>query len=522
MFTRSQKLAACTIVGAAWIALAFVAAAAYSPPLPHGADIRADEFSAARARTILKELVGDGIPHPAESEQNAVVRERILRHFRDAGYEPQVQTATVMTLKSIAAKAVTLRNIVVRRRGSGPGRAIMLAAHYDSVPQGPGASDDGAAVSAILEIARMLHDLPPSRNDVIFLITDGEELGMLGATAFVREHPWAKDIAVAINFEARGVSGKSLMFETSDENAWLISLYARHVAFPATSSLYSEVFHRLPNDTDFTIFKKHGIAGFNFAYIRDARRYHTARDDYDSADPGSLQDHGDNAWQLLIALADFDIDSHIGGSAIYADVLGRFVLWWPASLNLALAVGVLAATFAAFTIARRRGLSRAVIWRMLAAVPITFIASLLAGGLCDLLFRFAGLSGIGWVDNSFPILLSYWVVATVTVIGVLRFTWLARTDAWSAWSGVWLNWNTMGLLVAWLVPGATYLFILHRCRRGGRSLATDADPALRRYRPCRGRCLSAVRRHLDDHGRADRADRQHRVTPIGQSGRSPR
>jgi len=460
MFTRSQKLAACTVVGAAWIALAFVAAAAYSPPLPRDADIPASEFSAARARTILKELVGDGIPHPAESEQNAVVRECVLRHFRGAGYEPQVQTATVMPIKRKTANAVTVRNIVVRRRGLQPGRAVMLAAHYDSVPHGPGASDDGAAVAMMLEIARMLRDLPPSRNDVIFLITDGEELGMLGATAFVREHPWANDVAVAINFEARGASGKSLMFETSDENAWLISLYARHVALPATSSLYKEVFHRLPNDTDFTIFKNHGIAGYNFAYIRDARRYHTPRDDYDSADPGSLQDHGDNAWQLLTALADVDLDSHSGGSAIYTDVLGRFVLWWPTSLNLDLAAGVLVATFAAFTIARRRGLSRAVIWRMLAAVPITLIAALLAGGLCDLLFRFGGLAGRGWVDNPFPILLSYWVVAMVTVIGVSRFNGLARSDAWSAWSGVWLNWNAMGLLVAWLVPGAAYLFIL--------------------------------------------------------------
>ena len=54
----------------------------------------------------------------------------------------------------------------------------MLAGHFDSVPPGPGASDDGAAVAAILEIARMLRDQPPSRNDVILLFTDGEELGM--------------------------------------------------------------------------------------------------------------------------------------------------------------------------------------------------------------------------------------------------------------------------------------------------------------------------------------------------------
>jgi len=55
-------------------------------------------------------------------------------------------------------------------------------------------------------------------HDVIVLFTDGEESDLLGAAAFVREHPWAKDAAMVLNFEARGTSGRSLMFETGPSN----------------------------------------------------------------------------------------------------------------------------------------------------------------------------------------------------------------------------------------------------------------------------------------------------------------
>ncbi len=61
---------------------------------------------------------------------------------------------------------------------------------------------------------------PPLKTDVIFLFTDGEEEGMLGASAFVAEHSWARDVRVAANFEARGNAGESELFETR-RRGWL-------------------------------------------------------------------------------------------------------------------------------------------------------------------------------------------------------------------------------------------------------------------------------------------------------------
>ena len=456
MFHRWQCRAGIALVAAAWAGLLWIAWLAYLPPPPRGAEIPDDEFSATRARVILRELVADGIPHPAGSPQNAVVRERIMNFFRGFGYEPQLQSTT----RTKAGRTIPLNNVLARRQGSQPGRAVMLVAHYDSVPAGPGASDDGSGVAAILEIARMLRDQPRSRNDVNFLITDGEELGMFGAEAFVREHPWAKDAAAAINLEARGTSGPSLMFETGADNAWLMALYARHVRRPATSSLYYEVYKTLPNDTDFTIFKRHGIEGCNFAFIRNVRDYHTAGDNFVNSDPASLQHHGDHAWQMLGALATCDLDHRTQGRAIYTDILGRCVLWWPASINLLLAAAVLATTGAAGIVARARGLWPTIHWQSLALSPVAFAAALAVGTICDLAFRFAGLAGKRWSESPLPIALVYCGVAIVAIVMVIRRARWGTSDAWSVWSGTWLWWNASGLVAAWFVPGGSYLFTL--------------------------------------------------------------
>ena len=103
-------------------------------------------------------------------------------------------------------------------KGQGPSgkKALMLCAHYDSVPTGPGASDNAAGVAVVLETLRALKAGPPLERDVIALFPDGEENGFHGSRLFVDEHPWAKDVSVVLNFDARGNSGPSIMFETSD------------------------------------------------------------------------------------------------------------------------------------------------------------------------------------------------------------------------------------------------------------------------------------------------------------------
>jgi hypothetical protein len=428
----------------------------YSPPAPRPADIPSSEFSAARARVILKDLVGEGKPHPYYERQNAIVRQRILDYFHKFGYDTEVQ----FDQNSFVRQARKMKNIIARRPGSEPRASVMLVGHYDSVPYGPGASDDGVAVAAILEIARMMRELPPAHNDVVFLLTDGEEAGMFGARSFIAAYPRAAEVQVAINLEARGTSGPSMMFQTSDDDSWLIPLFARHVTRPVTSSLFAEVYKTLHNNTDFTIFQQAGIEGYNFAFLRDAQNYHTARDTYENADPGSLQHQGDNAWQLLRAVADYDLDRRTAGRVIYTDLMGQWVVWWPVSINRALAAGIMGVTVLAGAIALRRGLFPRIHWRIFQSIPLVVVLTLVASLPCDRFAGFEGLQGELWVRDGVRLLLLYWGVALLAALMLFRFTLLGRVGPWSAWLGVWLWWNVLGLLSAVYVPGASYLFIL--------------------------------------------------------------
>ena len=84
---------------------------------------------------------------------------------------------------------------------------------------------------------------------------------------FTEEHPWAKDVGVVLNLDARGNSGPSYMFETSEGNGWLIEQLARALPHPMASSLTVDVYRLMPNDTDLTIYMRHGMPGLNFAFI---------------------------------------------------------------------------------------------------------------------------------------------------------------------------------------------------------------------------------------------------------------
>ena len=53
-----------------------------------------------------------------------------------------------------------------------------------------------------------------------------------------------------------------------------------------------------------------------------------------------------------------------------------------------------------------------------------------------------------------------WLLPTLVVLIVSRYSPVGRIDGWSAWIGTWLYWNALGVLTAWFVPGISYLFIL--------------------------------------------------------------
>lgn len=156
-------------------------------PRPVPANAPDTAFSSARAMATLVEVARAA--HPPGSPEHERVRELLVDRLRALGLEPEVQTTTSMLQSPGVVRAATVRNIVARIPGTASTGAVLITAHYDSRGIAVGAADDGFGVVSIIEAVRALQASSPLRNDVIVLLTDAEELGLLGARAFVDQHP---------------------------------------------------------------------------------------------------------------------------------------------------------------------------------------------------------------------------------------------------------------------------------------------------------------------------------------------
>src|SRR6185295_18197336 len=289
------------------------------PPTVAGADAPAADFSAARAMKHLVVIAQH--PHPIGSSEHAKVRDYIMGELNALGLSPEIQkTSVVNTNFGAPFQAGHVENVVARLKGMESGKAIMMVSHYDSTATSFGASDNGTAVATLLETARALKSSTPLKHDLIFLFTDGEEAGLLGAKAFVDEHPWANDVSLVLNFDARGNSGSAIMFETSNQDGALIRGFARSAPYPVTTSLSSEIYKRLPNDTDFTVFRRAGIAGLNFAYLNGLTHYHSRLDNLSNMDERSLQHQGSYALALAHQFGDGKEEIKKEGNAVYFNI----------------------------------------------------------------------------------------------------------------------------------------------------------------------------------------------------------
>ena len=317
----------------------------HHPPVPLGLDAPPEMFSAERAFQRLERLLGDETPHPLGSRANAEVRDRLLAELEGLSLQPVVNSHWVPNANSWSSSLALTHNVVAELPSSHPDLpAIVLACHYDSVSAGPGAADDGAAVAAILEVVRALQAEAPLARPLILLFTDGEEAGLFGARAFVTHNSIAARVGLILNFEARGSSGGSLLFETSENNLWLIQQAARGLSRPMSSSAYVEVYRIMPNSSDLTIFMQHDLPGMNFAFIGSPQHYHTPLDNLAHLDKASLQHHGENALGMVqqLLIADWESGERAGGDVVYTDLFARWIIAWPAAWAPWMVLGLLA------------------------------------------------------------------------------------------------------------------------------------------------------------------------------------
>ena len=240
-------------------------------------------------------------PHYTGSEYHSVVRDYILNELKNMGLETEIQNQVVTRFCCVGTNT---SNIIGTIKGSSNGKSLVLLTHYDSRHHASfGASDAGSGVVTILEGVRsFLSKNTIPINDIHLVFTDAEEIGLLGAQAFVKNHSLVDNIGLVLNFEARGSGGPSYMLmETNGKNGVLISEFINaEPGFPAANSLMYSIYKMLPNDTDLTVFREQAnINGFNFAFIGDHFDYHTSLDSFERLDRNTLIHQADYIMSML-------------------------------------------------------------------------------------------------------------------------------------------------------------------------------------------------------------------------------
>ncbi|HZC37866.1 MAG TPA: M20/M25/M40 family metallo-hydrolase [Sphingomicrobium sp.] len=408
----------------------------------------AGEFDAQRAKARLAFILGDQRPHPADTPADDQVRDRIVALLQGMGLKPIVrdQLACNELFKARGVSCARVHNVIAVL-GPRAGKAVLLNAHYDSVPMGPGASDDGMGVATLLEVGALLKDRPLKR-PVILLFNEGEELGLVGARAFLAD-PLSRNVGSLVNLEARGVRGPVNMFETSRPNGAPIALFASAVKHPVANSLSTDVYRLLPNYTDVNSFSERGWLTLNLAPIGNETRYHSPGDDLAALDPATLQHMGDQTLALTQALAN-GTPRASGGDRIFMDVAGRMLITLPMAVGVVLLIGLLIG-FAALAWTRG-GLIRGVavvLGTLVGSTALSWLALALIG---------AARHGMFW--RAYPLWTHLATYASVMLVTVALLATLGRrVDLRKLRAAFWLTYVFIGALIGLVAPGGIIFFL---------------------------------------------------------------
>src|SRR6185437_312898 len=258
----------------------------------------------------------------------------------------------------------------------------------------------------------------------------------------------------------RGTSGPATMFETGSANEWLMRLYAHAVQRPDTNSLSYTVYKSLPNDTDFTVFKRAGYQGFNFAFIGDVAHYHTPLDNVANASAASIQQEGEDALAMAKALANSDLNFGAPADAVYSDVLGWKTIWWRARWTPWFAVlALVLLAFEIVTLVRRGQMRMREFGLGLVSWPLILITAGILGWILQIFLRATGAMPANWVAHPAPMLVAAWAVGfgAVGLIGVL---FRGRAGFFGLWCGIWVWWGVAALVLGISAPGLSFIFVV--------------------------------------------------------------
>ncbi len=320
-----------TLCIALLLALGYLATYMYKAPK---ADFQDPDFNLESTISHLEEIAKDA--HPIGTSEHKRVHDYIASEATKMGYNVQLDTLVDHQNYWGYHTITDIHNIIITKIGTNPKGTIAFAAHYDSQPNTPGAADDAAPIATMLSIMETIKD-KSYENDIAFIITDGEETGLSGASLFTQLNPLAPKIEFLFNFEARGNSGPLLGFEPNTKNNFTMDMYL-DLEYSMASSLMYDVYRLMPNDTDFTHFKKLDIGGISMAITEGFVNYHSMTDTPENIDKSSLYHYGKIITQLIDKLGNDSLEADHSYDMTYFNTIGYHSVQYKPIWNLILLI----------------------------------------------------------------------------------------------------------------------------------------------------------------------------------------
>jgi hypothetical protein len=423
-------------------------------------------FSEPNARAHVGMLAGTIGSRAVGTPANARARAYIVDQLHLFGFEVRVQEADAR--RASLGRSARVANIIATKTGRRP-EAVGIVSHYDSVPAGPGAADDGLGVAVSLEAARVLGARSDRNWSLMILITDGEEASLMGAAALMTDRDVTTRLQTYVNLDAIGSAGPPMLFEVGPQNDWLVKQWARFAPRPRGTSIGTEVYRRLPNDTDFSILKLQDIPGLNFAAVGDSYGYHSSRDTVERLSPATVRQTGEQIVALVNALDGADITQRSDRDATFFDVANTFGLsygpvagWLLASA--AFLLGIIAWVRVMSAVITTDGLLRWLLTTIWSIAGAAAVAASMAGATWGL--RVAHAVYHPWYARPGRMFVLMLAVGITIGWGAARLgRWLpprahAHRDPALIWSVTLPFWIALASFALWLAPGAAYLWLM--------------------------------------------------------------
>lgn len=455
------------------------------------ANLTSGDFVAKRAMTTLVKLSNLG-PRPVGSYENEKLAFELFKtEVQDVINDSDNANSVQMLNQKVSGSFLLnmkgwkyllsyedLQNVVVRVDPKRPGSAndaVLLNCHYDSVPAGPGVSDNGVNCAVMVELLRILAKKTDLKRSIVFLFNGGEEIILQASHGFVTQHPWSRVAKYVINLDSCGAGGREILFQTTKSDSYLVDLYARAVPHPYGQAIGEELFQSgaIPSDTDFRIFRDFGnMSGLDLAHYKNGYVYHTAYDDLDRVEPAVLQNTGENLLALVEALSAHNASrsrSTKSTKYVFFDVFGVYMFsYTELSGTVANLVIVMVSFFSIFLSLRAVSVGmnrRQYSTHLLSAIVLSPVCSAVLAGLsCGLVaFCLDRLDrSMSWYSNRANLAV-YCATASlaVTAAAVFHPKTKSRTNAeWavSLLNGVQFYWTVLLLVITMAGLRSAYFF----------------------------------------------------------------